>query len=548
LSDEEDQVQMKPIAISSVSSAALQQKCLECEQEGQVQRSSNGTAEADSNLESQLNSSKGGGSPLSDEVRSFMEARFGADFSQVRTHTGSEAVQMNQELNAQAFTHKQDVYFGAGKAPSKDALTAHELTHVIQQMGAVQTKTISRQPAVQLKCSACENEEAEVQRSPNISPTSNPELQRWSLFGDDEDKQEAEGGGILDWAKEKASGAVDTVTQSGSDAYDWAKEKGGAAVDTVTQSGSDAYDWAKEKGSAAVDTVTQSGSDAYDWAKEKGEQYSSEFLEAKKASLLAQISQAMPKIAEHDFVYISSDQIATLNGHFAALHKKSQGLISLPEIAAQTDPTLSSDASSPTPVAASTIQSVLLNLQSSISAPFMFPDPESRASEPESSASESEAIQGRIQRALPLVIAGGAALSIWAILEIIAIAAIIVAAIVLIILMVSKYKEKQKAKEKEKEEAKKKECTQEYKNAITEEYHNLCDAGNSCSERLDNCASATAKVGRRQACVKMRTDFQQKCFNPGDPKYEEHMEQIANQSAGLANCIEVMHIVCGDRR
>ena len=73
-----------------------------------------------------------------------MEPRFGADFSQVRVHTGNEAVQMNQDLNAQAFTHKQDVYFGAGKAPAKDALTAHELTHVVQQSGVIGRKSIQR--------------------------------------------------------------------------------------------------------------------------------------------------------------------------------------------------------------------------------------------------------------------------------------------------------------------------------------------------------------------------------------------------------------------
>jgi len=98
-----------------------------------LQRASDGNQEAGGNLENRLNSSKGGGNPLPDDVRSFMEPRFGTDFSQVRVHTGSESVQMNQDLNAQAFTHRQDVYFGAGKAPGKDALTAHELTHVVQQ-------------------------------------------------------------------------------------------------------------------------------------------------------------------------------------------------------------------------------------------------------------------------------------------------------------------------------------------------------------------------------------------------------------------------------
>ncbi|MFW5766637.1 MAG: eCIS core domain-containing protein, partial [Coleofasciculus sp.] len=76
-------------------------------------------------------------------VRGFMEPRFGADFSGVRVHTGGEAVQMNQELGAQAFTHGSDVYFGAGKEPGNNELTAHELTHVVQQNGkAVQSQPV----------------------------------------------------------------------------------------------------------------------------------------------------------------------------------------------------------------------------------------------------------------------------------------------------------------------------------------------------------------------------------------------------------------------
>lgn len=100
-----------------------------------LQRSPDGNLQVGSSIESRLTSSKGGGGPLPIEVRAFMEPRFGADFSQVRVHTDSEAVQMNRDLNAQAFTHRQDVYFGAGKTPGKDALTAHELTHVVQQTG-----------------------------------------------------------------------------------------------------------------------------------------------------------------------------------------------------------------------------------------------------------------------------------------------------------------------------------------------------------------------------------------------------------------------------
>ena len=57
---------------------------------------------------------------------------------------------MNQDLNAQAFTHGSDIYFNKGKydTGSKDGqkLLAHELTHTIQQNGSIQRKWIQRTP------------------------------------------------------------------------------------------------------------------------------------------------------------------------------------------------------------------------------------------------------------------------------------------------------------------------------------------------------------------------------------------------------------------
>jgi Domain of unknown function (DUF4157)/Bacterial protein of unknown function (DUF922) len=143
-----------PLQRETLPEADLQAKCEACGQEEQVQRvlrkaslTPNGTIQAQPDLESRLNNSKGGGSPLADEVRSFMEPRFGADFSGVRVHSDRTSVQMNQELGAQAFTHKQDIYFGAGKSPGKNDLTAHELTHVVQQTGdtKLQASLIQRQ-------------------------------------------------------------------------------------------------------------------------------------------------------------------------------------------------------------------------------------------------------------------------------------------------------------------------------------------------------------------------------------------------------------------
>ena len=87
-----------------------------------------------------LDATKGKGEPLPGAVRSFMEPRFGADFGEVRVHTGSEAAWLNRELKARAFTHQRDVYFGADEYEPESAegkrLLAHELTHVIQQSQA----------------------------------------------------------------------------------------------------------------------------------------------------------------------------------------------------------------------------------------------------------------------------------------------------------------------------------------------------------------------------------------------------------------------------
>ena len=130
---EEEELQTKPLVQRQEAPEEEELQMKRSHQEPEASRN-----DPSGNLENQLNSSKGGGSPLPDDVRSFMEPRFGADFSQVRVHTDTQAVQMNQAVGAQAFTHGSDIYFGAGKSPSVSDLTAHELTHVVQQTGGVQ--------------------------------------------------------------------------------------------------------------------------------------------------------------------------------------------------------------------------------------------------------------------------------------------------------------------------------------------------------------------------------------------------------------------------
>src|SRR4028119_1616449 len=146
--EETEAVQMQPL-VNSIT--PLVQRESGTEEEVQMKsgakQASDGSSVASSSIESRLASSKGGGSALPDNVRRFMEPRFGADFSNIKVHTDSNAVQMTKELGAQAFAHGSDIYYGAGKSPGNNELTAHELTHTIQQGAAVRmNKEVRRQP------------------------------------------------------------------------------------------------------------------------------------------------------------------------------------------------------------------------------------------------------------------------------------------------------------------------------------------------------------------------------------------------------------------
>ncbi|MCU1502246.1 MAG: hypothetical protein JWM12_1600, partial [Ilumatobacteraceae bacterium] len=83
-----------------------------------------------------------GGRPMAPVVRRSMEHAFGgADFASVRIHTGPDASELSGRLQARAFTSGRDVWFRDGMPdvaqPEGQRLVAHELTHVIQQGGAV---------------------------------------------------------------------------------------------------------------------------------------------------------------------------------------------------------------------------------------------------------------------------------------------------------------------------------------------------------------------------------------------------------------------------
>lgn len=102
-----------------------------------TKRSADSGAEPPPATESQFRRLHSGGFPLPSSIRSWIEPRFGYDFSRVRLHTDSQSSRLAESVHARAFTYGPHLAFGAGEyAPETEGgrrLLAHELAHVVQQ-------------------------------------------------------------------------------------------------------------------------------------------------------------------------------------------------------------------------------------------------------------------------------------------------------------------------------------------------------------------------------------------------------------------------------
>ncbi len=161
LQESKDSIQDKKTDITPIQSKSSEEEIQtkedeeiqEKEEEETLQKQSTSGGDDGSGIESSLNDSKGGGSPLDSGTKSEMESGFGADFSGVRVHNDSNAVQMNKELGSQAFANGNDIYFNEGKYnPESDSgkhLLAHELTHTVQQGASPNSNSVQQSNIVQ---------------------------------------------------------------------------------------------------------------------------------------------------------------------------------------------------------------------------------------------------------------------------------------------------------------------------------------------------------------------------------------------------------------
>lgn len=129
-----------------------------------------GGGEASSDLESSINSAKGGGQPLDAGLQESMGQAMGADFTGVKVHTDANSDTLNRSLSSRAFTTGQDIFFAQRQydpgSKGGQELIAHELAHTLQQGAApVQRQAnrqqilpqISRKPIFDIQCKYLED-------------------------------------------------------------------------------------------------------------------------------------------------------------------------------------------------------------------------------------------------------------------------------------------------------------------------------------------------------------------------------------------------------
>ena len=137
--EEKELIQTKPLADQITPLVQRQEKPSEEEEELQAKSTPGETPTVTSNIESRINSLKGGGQALDSGIRNFFEPRFGYDFSRVRINHGPQAADVSDLISARAFTLGKNIVFASGQYQPQSIegkrLLGHELTHVVQQNG-----------------------------------------------------------------------------------------------------------------------------------------------------------------------------------------------------------------------------------------------------------------------------------------------------------------------------------------------------------------------------------------------------------------------------
>ena len=182
----------------------------------------------------------GSGEPLAPDLRRQLENGFGADLSAVRVHQGETASHLALAHGARAFAFGHHVVLGQRAHPHDVALLAHEVAHVLQQQSA---PVVQRCTGGACTCSACsgrsasESEAAQAAQAVTSGGTFTVSGHAATMTPQHADEDEGflvstiwslleshapnlvpiirrGPEGVLDWVKDKVSGAVKNLVDT----------------------------------------------------------------------------------------------------------------------------------------------------------------------------------------------------------------------------------------------------------------------------------------------------------------------------------------------
>ena len=186
------------------------------------------------------------GYPLPSSIQTTLEGSLHVSLEAVRVHTGPRAAAAAESLGARAFTYGTHIYFSSREQPTDLALTAHEVTHVVQQQG---------RPVLQLCCNDRQGSDTFEHEADRVSTTvqrggvatvtertASPQVQRQpNIFQRGARWVGERASAVLEWAEDRAWGLIERIAPE--------------LVPIIRRGPQGIVDWLKERFSTALETV-----------------------------------------------------------------------------------------------------------------------------------------------------------------------------------------------------------------------------------------------------------------------------------------------------
>jgi hypothetical protein len=219
----------------------------------------------------------GPGAPLTPDVRARLETGFGANLGAVRVHEGAAAARLALAHGARAFAFANHVVLGARESPRDLALMAHEVAHVLQQRGTAGVQRCGADACCGCSSGPGASHEAEAARAASTvygggsyAVTGQVTAATPQFEGEDEGLLTS---AIWSVVQEFAPSLVPIIRRGPEGVVDWIKEKVSGAVKTVV-----------DTAMAPVRTLADTG----------------KWLQAHVGPFLTSMQEAAAKIAQND--------------------------------------------------------------------------------------------------------------------------------------------------------------------------------------------------------------------------------------------------------